>query len=250
MKRNFFHSAVSSRVLVSLVVMVAGRGVFAGEPQDYKTYEYTSPTSFHQPVPPLPVEFGFSQDHSSTAAEGFFRGKAAVIQAQGNFLLSKSQATILFEQARALDRENDLRQTQALLAQHAMWREGRYAERKEFEARREAGRAKIEARQQAVLRAAYQLSPGDLNPLTGEIRWPVALESTKFSGDREQIDELMRQHVSYGSSQAGVATEIARLTNVMAKSLRSEIRNLAKDDYIAAQKFLLGLRLEVGNVQG
>jgi hypothetical protein len=250
MTRNFFHSVVSSRVFVSLLVMVAGRGVFAGEPQDYKTYEYTSPTSFHQPVPPLPVEFGFSQHHSSTAAEGFLRGKAAVIQAQGNFLLSKSQATILFEQARALDRENDLRQTQALLAQHAMWREGRYAERREFEARREAGRAKIEARRQMVHRAAYQLSPEDLNPATGEIRWPVALQSTKFAGEREKLDELMRQHVGYGSSQADVSAEIARLTKDMATSLRSEIRNLAKDEYIAAQKFLLGLKLEVGNVQG
>jgi hypothetical protein len=250
MTRIHFNTVSLSRFVTVALLMVAGRGGIAGEPQDYKTYEYTSPTSFHQPVPPLPVEFGFSQDHSSTAAEGFLRGKAAVIQAQGNFLLSKSQATILFEQARALDRENDLRQTQALLAQHAMWREGRYAERKEFEARREAGRAKIEARQQVVHRAAYQLSPEVLNPATGKIRWPVALQSTKFAGEREQIDELMRQHVGYGSSQADVAKEITRLTKEMATSLRSEIRNLAKEDYIAAQKFLLGLKLEVGNVEG
>ena len=40
----------------------------AQSPEDYRN---TPPGPFHQPVPPYPVEFGFSQDHSSTAAEGF-----------------------------------------------------------------------------------------------------------------------------------------------------------------------------------
>src|SRR3954449_6042831 len=56
----------------------------AQAPQDYSN---TPPGPFHQPVAPYPVEFGFSQDHSSTAAEGFLRGTAAVIQARGNFEL-------------------------------------------------------------------------------------------------------------------------------------------------------------------
>ena len=44
----------------------------AQSPEDYRN---TPPGPFHQPVPPYPVEFGFSQDHSSTAAEGFFAAK-------------------------------------------------------------------------------------------------------------------------------------------------------------------------------
>jgi hypothetical protein len=225
----------------------AGRLAWASEPSDY---EFTASTSFQPPTPPLPAEFGFAQDHSSTAAEGFLRGKAAVIQALGNFQLAQSQAAILFEQGRALDRENDLKQTQALLAQHAMWREGRYEERAEFNARRAAGRAKIEARHQTVHRAAYQLSPADVDSVTGEIRWPAALMSEKFRAERGRMEELFRQHVGYGDSQSGVSAEIARLSAVMAKSLRSEIRSVPKDEYVAAQKFLLGLKFEVSQVQG
>ena len=93
----------------------------AQAPEDYST----PPGPFHQPVPPYPVEMGFSQDHSSTAAEGYLRGKAALIQSLGNFQLSESQAQILRQQARWLDRENDLKQTIALHAQKQMWADAR-----------------------------------------------------------------------------------------------------------------------------
>jgi hypothetical protein len=242
MTLNAFHYAASTRVIFVMLMLSAGRGALAeSDPSDY---QYTSPTAFHQPTVPLPVELGFTQHHSSTAAEGFLRGKAAVIQAKGNFLLAESQAAILFEQGRALNRENDLKQTEALLAQQAMWREARIAEREEREAQRELGRAKLDARRQTVHKVAYQLSPQDLNVLTGEIRWPAALMAEKFAEQRGRMEQLFRQHVSYGDPQPGVAVEISRLSNVMARSLRSEIRTLEKDEYLTAQKFLIGLKIE------
>src|SRR5262245_15068993 len=60
---------------------------------------------------------GYGDYHASTAAEGFLRGKAAVIDAIGNFEVNDAQAAILREHARALDRENDLKQTEALQLQ-------------------------------------------------------------------------------------------------------------------------------------
>jgi hypothetical protein len=112
---------------------------------DYQ-YNDKPPGPFHQPVTPYPVEMGFSQDHSSTAAEGFQRGRAALIQAWGNFQLSASQAQILWEQARWMDRENDLKQTQALAARQIMWRESREEARKYDEARTAEGKVKLSAR--------------------------------------------------------------------------------------------------------
>jgi hypothetical protein len=226
-----------------MLVLAAAGGAMAADPADYK-YEYTSPTAFHQPVPPLPVELGFTQHHSSTAAEGFMRGQSAVIQAMGNYELATSQAGILNQQGRALHRENNLKQTQALLAQRVMWREGREEDRAHREAQLEAGRAKMINRRVTVLRQAYQLSPTDLNLATGEINWPAALQAAKYSAERERMEELFRQYVAYGEPQPGVVAEITRSSKAMARALQKDIRNMAQADYLAAQKFLLGLKLE------
>src|SRR5689334_3730784 len=55
---------------------------------------------------------GYSYYGSSTAAEGYLRGRAAVIDSLGNFEVNDAQASILNEQARALNRENNLKQTE------------------------------------------------------------------------------------------------------------------------------------------
>jgi hypothetical protein len=233
-------------VLAILMVAATGRASAESDPSDYT---YTAPTAFHQPVSPLPVELGFTQHHSSTAAEGFMRGEAAVIQAQGNYELATSQASIMFEQSRALNRENDLKQTEALLAQQNMWREGREAERQHHEAQLEEGRAKLINRRATVLRQAYQLSPSELNMVTGEINWPAALRTAKYQRARERMEELFRQYVSYGDPQPGVAAEITRGTSAMAKALQKEINSMPRDDYFAAQKFLRGLKFEAASQQ-
>jgi hypothetical protein len=232
--------------LAILMIAATGRAFAESDPSDY---EYTSPTAFHQPVAPLPVELGFTQHHSSTAAEGFMRGEAAVIQAQGNYELATSQASILFEQSRALNRENDLKQTQALLAQQDMWREGRQAEREYRDAQLEEGRAKLINRRATVLHQTYKLSPTELNMVTGEINWPAALQTAKYQRARERMQELFRQYVSYGDPQPAVVAEITRGTNAMAKALRRDISKLPREDYFAAQKFLLGLKLEATSQQ-
>jgi hypothetical protein len=245
MTRTSRQFVFSTRLVFAVLVLAAtGRAMAESDVSAYE-YEYTSPTAFHNPTPPLPVELGFCQDHSSTAAEGYMRGEAAVIQALGNYELATSQASILFEQGRALNRENDLKQTQALLTQQQMWRDGRQAERDQREAQLEAGRAKLINRRSAVHRVTYQLSPGDLNVVTGEINWPAALQAAKYRAARGRMEDLFRQYVSYGDPQPGVVAEITRGTKAMAKALRKDISKLSREDYVAAQKFLLGLKFEV-----
>src|SRR4051794_13627539 len=84
----------------------------------------------HQAMPYGPSS-GYGGYHASTAAEGFLRGKAAVIDAVGNFEVNDAQAQILREHARALDRENKLKQTEALQLQKKMWNDARIQARKD-----------------------------------------------------------------------------------------------------------------------
>lgn len=211
----------------------------AQAPEDY---QHTPPGPFHQPVSPYPIEMGFTQHHSSTAAEGFLRGKAAVIQAQGSFRLTESQAQILRQQARWLDRENDLLQTQALLAQKKMWNDARVAEQKEQEARRIEGQQLLANRQATVYRQVYQLATDEFDSITGAITWPAVLQNEYFDCQRERVAELVKQQFSYGEPKPATASQIKRAVEQLASSLRQVSTEVPRDEYLAAQKFLTSLR--------
>jgi hypothetical protein len=186
--------------------------------------------------------------HASTAAEGFLRGRAAVIDALGNFEVNDAQAGILLEQGRALNRENNLKQTEALQLQKKMWEDARIQARKDREARMAEGKQLLAQRQATVYRDAYQLSAGELDYKTGEITWPAVLQDSRFQANRDRLAELFRQHVGYGVPRANVAREIARAVDQWSRMLRSEVSSMSREDYLAAQKFLLGLKYGAASV--
>lgn len=239
MFRPFPTARFAVSLAASLTICALGNSSLAQSPDDYS---HTPPGPFHQPVSPFPVEMGFTQHHSSTAAEGFLRGKAAVIQAHGNFRLSEAQAQILRQQARWLDRENDLLQTQALLAQKKMWDDARAAERKEQEARRNEGQQLLATRQATVYRQVYQLTTDEFDPITGAITWPAVLQNEYFDRERQRVAELVQQQFAYGDPKPATAPQINRAVEQLAGSLRKVISEVPNDEYLAAQKFLTGLR--------
>ena len=120
MSRTLTTNRFAAVLLASVATLLVANITVA---QSSESYSASEPN--YQPVSPYPVEMGFSQHHSSTAAEGFLRGRAALIQALGSYQLSESQAEILSQQARSLDRDNDLKQTLALHAQQKMWIDAR-----------------------------------------------------------------------------------------------------------------------------
>jgi hypothetical protein len=65
------------------------------------------------------------------------------------------------------------------------------------------------------------------------------------------MQDLFRQLASYGDAEPSVVAEIARSSAAFARVLRTEIRTLDRDEYMAAQKFLLGLKFAAkDSVQG
>jgi hypothetical protein len=198
-----------------------------------------------------PTSFGYGSYgsyHASTAAEGYLRGRAAVIDAVGNFKVNAAQAAILREHGRALDRENNLKQTEALHFQKKMWEDARIQARRDREARSLEGKQLLAERRATVYREAYQLSADELNIQTGEISWPAALADGRFEVSRARVEELFRQHVGYGLPRANVAQEIARSVDQWSGVLRREVNSMSREDYLAAQKFLLGLKYGAASV--
>jgi len=59
---------------------------------------------------------------------------------------------------------------------------------------------------------------------------------------------LFRQHVGYGVPRANVAREIALNVDQWSRVLRSEVSSMSREDYLAAQKFLTGLKYGAASV--
>jgi hypothetical protein len=241
MTRFSLTSRVNRPFLGGLAIVLVAASVTIAQSDPTESLSFRGP--FYQPVSPTPVEMGFTQDHSSTYAEGAQRGRAAVIQALGNYQLSTSQASVIREQARALDRENCLKQTQALLAQKEMWSNAQIQSREQQATRIAEGKKKIAEQEANTLREIYQPAPTEFDAKTGAITWPTVLRDDKYQSVRTRVEELVRVQVGYGDPQPGTAKEIARNIDSMRRTLARDVDNIPKDDYLAASKFLVGLKM-------
>jgi hypothetical protein len=221
---------VSRLLLSAFSVVLVSAGMVAA--QDPNSYNSTS-GSFYQPTPQYPIEMGLTQHHSSTLAESWARGRSAMIQAYGNYQINANQARILSEQARWLEHENDMK-----------WKAQREQLQLQRAERRLEGQKKLAARRSTVYRQAYQLSSTEFNRGTGEINWPAALQDARYQPARERVNELFRSHVVYGEPQADTAAAIAQTIAPIARMLRQDVSNLPREEYLAAQKFLIGLKYE------
>ncbi|HEX5471620.1 MAG TPA: hypothetical protein VFW73_07020, partial [Lacipirellulaceae bacterium] len=206
---TFTHQSRVGRLsLCGLAIVLVSASAAAAQSDPNAALSFHGPV--YQPVSPNPVEMGFTQHHSSTAFEGAQRGRAAIIQAMGNYQLDASQAAILRQQARAMDRENDLKQTQALHAQKEMWNKARIEVREQREARMAEGQMKIAQRRATVYREVYRLSSNEFDAKTGAITWPSAMQNATYQQVRNRVDELFRVQFGYGDPQPGTAREIVR----------------------------------------
>lgn len=248
----------NSRLLVKLQERVRGRiavgvcftiglaltsNIALVHAQEETSTEYWS--EIYRPTPPWPPELGFSYDHASTVAEGWLRGMAAMIHARGNFWLSHAQATVMLEQAKWLKMANEVEKVRSFGIKQELLRQHKIAKRRAREVRSAEGAKKLAERRQELYREVYQLSPNQLGRTTGVITWPEVLREEKFCQYRTQLERLFEHLVSEESSQnRGRRPAINSCVEHLRRELRREHREVEKEDYLAAQKFLISLNYE------
>ena len=196
---------------------------------------------------PYSGSYSTSYGFSSTALKRALRGKAAVIDALGNFDVNEAQASILQQHARALDRDNDVQQTVALYAQKELWRQARETARQVRAARDAAGQVKFAELRATEYQRAYALTTDELNLRTGEIRWPRRCRPRSMSASgRGASSNSSAPLASYPDPQPQLADEIGRRVDALVRTLRTDMCGLPRDEYLAADKFLRGLKYAAG----
>ena len=172
---------------------------------------------------------------SSTPVEGALRGQADVIRAAGEASESYTNALINYEEARSRYYDNKLK-----------WAEIYWQRRRLNEAERQVDYDKQRARRDNYRnnrsRTVARLNPSQLDPSTGKIYWPTALQAPEFYSYRTKLDELLLTQAH--SNHPGLSSEINRTSLAMKNELKTHIRDMTPNEYLEARKFIDGLTTE------
>lgn len=206
--------------LMALAFLLGAVGISSSSGQDYA-------------YPGYPAVY-----QSSTAAEGYQRGRASVIRSQGQYLLDTSQAASTFEDARSKNIDNRYKATQAYFDLRRMNRQYREAEQLPKPTQEDLVRW-------AQAGAPKPLTSSELNPNNGELLWPLALTSNVFDQNRQVVDLLMSERAKYGSLNFDQVQKLEANVQEMLAGIKERIKEYTPNDYLQAKKFLESLSYEV-----
>lgn len=179
----------------------------------------------------------------STVGEGYGRGMAEVIRAQGERSKAEAQARLSRAEARAKHLENKRKSAETYYALKERHRSYKEEKRRLKSERAAAGRARLEA---SAAPPRYRgLGPDDFDEVTGKIYWPELLQQDTFAKSRRAFEELF-EHRTLTGGAAGKenSQQIQKTAKVMRAELKKLIKQFSSADYMAAKKFIDALAFE------
>jgi hypothetical protein len=175
--------------------------------------------------------------HASTAAEGAGYGMASVIRAQGANNYMNSEAAINLTQAQSQAIQNNNAAVQNYYAKKQMNAAYNEAQR--------SGRYHTDLVKLAADASPSRLQSSQLNPVTGQIYWPVALRTNGFAADRSKLDQVFAARAKDGViSDLGAMMDAQKASEAMSKTLNSQIAALPPAIYSESHNFLTSLTKE------
>lgn len=192
------------------------------------------------PAVAYPAPYPYAYGYSSTPAEGALNGMGNVISSKGNYNLATSEAAINMTQAQSNQLQNHMQYEDTYFQMRAKNKAYREAER---------GPRPTEERLARIARAGVPkpASPSEVNPLNGAINWPSVLQQDSFAADRTTLEQLSAAKAAHGS--LGFSDQMAARKTIesMFAKLKSQIRDVPTQDYIASKRFLNSMIYELAH---
>lgn len=185
-----------------------------------------------------PFGYGYGY-HSSTAEEGYAHGLADVVRSAGSYNLDTSRAAVNVEEARKSYIQN------RNLAQET-W----FEMRRRNDAYREEKRGPQVTSEQIfrmnAQRAPKRLNDDQIDPVTGELHWPLLLTSKVYDPYRKEIDKGFEQRAQKGSvSDYDKQQSLVKAVDGMYAALKKRIKEYEPQQYIVANQFMEALSYDV-----
>jgi len=174
----------------------------------------------------------------ATAAESYQRGFADVVRSAGQANLMNSMAAQNLEQARSMDFDNRVKWTESYYQMRQANRAYRASKRSPRLSEEEIAR---------IARAGLpkRLTSSELDPLTGQITWPVVLRDEQYTPERKELDKLFDQRAVTSSISPEVYEGIQKSTTELLAALKKNINQYKANDWLSAKKFVDSLAYEI-----
>ena len=186
---------------------------------------------------PRPTWGWNSVHHASTAAESYARGHAAAVHAHGYYNLMTAQARVVHAEAASREIDNREQRIDSYFAMREKNRQERAAERGPRPTTEQLERIAAAARPD-------RLSPSEVNTVTGAITWPRLLQEEEFGALRAALENVFAQRAVNGPLHADTAGAAKQATDGMMAHLKTRVREVDQQDYIAARRFIESLAYE------
>jgi len=180
----------------------------------------------------------YVDNRASTVGESYARGMSDVIRSRGQYNLDTSAAAINASQARSNEIKNYADATNTYFEMRAANKKYRAAERGKRATSEDWVRWAKEG-------APKPLSPGEFDPVTGKIKWPVMLKAAEFAEYRQQLDELFAKRASSDALTIDDFIQVDKLTKSLLEELKAHIREVPPNLYVQSKEFVKSLAYEV-----
>lgn len=229
--------------LPMLAIALVGLFASTGHAQE------TSPAAL-APVPQYPYMPPMAPyHHMSTVYGDALMGLAAVIGADGNYELLKSQARILDQIEYNMALQNKVNTTKYYIERKELLSQYHDLVRLQKRTRLVESKQMLKVKERE-LAEKYRLERFELDPKSGTVFWPALVSGPRFATQRTEIDRLVKLIVQYGyTSNQRLRHELTEACNEFRKDLQLELENHANKDlpsvyreYVEMDRFLKGVR--------
>lgn len=184
--------------------------------------------------PPPGYGYGYGYGGGGTVASNNMNGMANMISAKGSYNLQTSQAAINMTQAQSQEIANRQQYTDTYFNMRATNRAATEAERGPHPTTEQLARIAADG-------VPKPISPGDADPVTGQLAWPDLLQDDQFSGQRGEVEKLMAKQVSQGRLAYNDQRAARDTIDDMFHQLKAEIRDVPSQQYANSRSFLQSL---------
>lgn len=178
---------------------------------------------------------------SSTAAQGYMQGQAAMTQAAGQYNLMTAEAARQAEAARAAYMQNQM----TSVNDYFLEREANSYYRDQEKMAKSPPLTQEQLYQINVARLPKRLRHDQFNVVTGEIYWPDVLLHKDLAAERAELNKLFAERTHDNS---GVGSEnyhdVQMAVHAMQRKLHDDIKLMEPTEYLAAITYIDSLAFE------
>jgi hypothetical protein len=196
--------------------------------------------TFHPIAPPPSTTIyggggGYGWGGGGQTAQGAaLQGMSQVISAAGQYNLATSAAAINATQAESNQMRNDVQGVETFWQMRNIGAAERAKERGPAPTAEELAR-------RARAGIPQGLTASQIDPVTGALYWPAALQDPGFQPQKTAVEECTAKWVKYGGLTYADQTKVRENIDTMFDGLKAQIQAIPPQDYVACRTFLQSL---------